>query len=76
LIPIQDVLDDILAIPLNGEQALRLRQGQQVDASRVSAASSLAEGDIFQCIHAEENLLLGMATLQNGNIKAMRMFNL
>jgi len=67
--PPQDMLDDILAIPLNAEETAKLKSGQWL-----SKPTSLHSGTIVACMSGE--VLIAMARIDGPFLKAERVFNI
>lgn len=76
LLPIETVLDDIPALALTAAEAARLRHGQRVipdDLFRKSRLLGLADGTIVGARH--DQLLIGVAQIENGGLKPVRILN-
>jgi tRNA pseudouridine55 synthase len=77
LLPIEAALDDIPALALTADEAARLRHGQPIilDGLREGAClDQLDDGTIVGARH--DQLLIGLARIENGRLLPVRMINL
>ncbi len=76
LLPIETVLDDIPALALTADETARLRHGQQVtprDLRERAHLDRLVDGTIVGARHGP--LLVGLARIENGGLRPLRIIN-
>jgi tRNA pseudouridine55 synthase len=76
LLPIEAALDDIPALALTADEAARLRHGQQIDlngSGEGARLDRLDDGTIVGARH--DQLLVGLARIENGRLRPVRMIN-
>ncbi|HZK91464.1 MAG TPA: tRNA pseudouridine(55) synthase TruB [Stellaceae bacterium] len=76
LLPIEAALDDIPALALTADEAARLRHGQQIDlngSGEGARLDRLDDGTIVGARH--DQLLVGLARIENGRLLPVRMIN-
>jgi tRNA pseudouridine55 synthase len=76
LLPIEAALDDIPALALTADEAARLRHGQQIDlygSGGGARLDRLDDGTIVGARH--DQLLVGLARIENGRLRPVRMIN-
>ena len=74
LIPLDEPLDDILALRFEPNQLHRLTQGQQ--ASSLSALAEFRNEEIVRCYNAKTNQFIALGKPVGSLIKPFRVFNL
>jgi tRNA pseudouridine55 synthase len=76
VLPIEAALDDIPALALTADEAARLRHGQQIDlngSGEGARLDRLDDGTIVGARH--DQLLIGLARIENGRLRPVRMIN-
>jgi tRNA pseudouridine55 synthase len=76
LLPIEAALDDIPALALTADEAARLRHGQPIvltDPDEGARLDRLDDGTIVGARH--DQLLIGLARIENGRLLPVRMIN-
>jgi tRNA pseudouridine55 synthase len=76
LLPIEAALDDIPALALTADEAARLRHGQSLVLTQCEGArlDRFDDGTIVGARH--DQLLIGLARIENGRLLPVRMINL
>jgi tRNA pseudouridine55 synthase len=76
LLPIEAALDDIPALALTADEAARLRHGQPLVLTQCEGArlDRFDDGTIVGARH--DQLLIGLARIENGRLLPVRMINL
>jgi tRNA pseudouridine55 synthase len=76
LLPIEAALDDIPALALTADEAARLHHGQQIDLSGSGEGARLDRLDDGMIVGAwRDHLLVGLARIENGRLRPVRMIN-
>jgi tRNA pseudouridine55 synthase len=76
VLPIEAALDDIPALALTADEAARLRHGQPItlaDPGEGARLDRLDDGTIVGARH--DQLLIGLARIENGRLRPVRMIN-
>jgi tRNA pseudouridine55 synthase len=75
LLPIEAALDDIPALALTADEAARLRHGQPIALTQCEGArlDRFDDGTIVGARH--DQLLIGLARIENGRLQPMRIIN-
>ena len=76
LLPLEAALDDIPALALTADEAARLRHGQQIDLNGSREGGYLDRLDDGTIVRARlDQLLVGLARIENGRLLPVRMIN-
>lgn len=76
LLPIEAALDDIPALTLTADEAARLRHGQQVTLESPGEGTGLGRLDDGTIVGARyDQLLIGLARIENGRLRPVRIIN-
>ena len=76
LLPIEAALDDIPALALTADEAARLRHGQRIDLNGSGEGARLDRLDDGMIVGARhDQLLVGLARIENGRLLPVRMIN-
>jgi len=76
LLPIEAALDDIPALALTADEAARLRHGQPIELAGPREGARLDRLDDGTIVGAQhDRLLVGLARIENGRLKPVRMIN-
>jgi tRNA pseudouridine55 synthase len=76
LLPIEAALDDIPALALTADEAARLRHGQPIVLAGLREGACLDQLDDGTIVGArQEQLLIGLARIENGLLRPVRMIN-
>ena len=76
LLPIEAALDDIPALALTADEAARLRNGQSIDLAGPREGDCLDRLDDGTIVGARLNRhLVGLARIENGRLRPVRMIN-
>jgi tRNA pseudouridine55 synthase len=77
LLPIEAALDDIPALALTADEAARLRHGQPIVLTEPGEGARLDRFDDGTIVGARhDQLLIGLARIENGRLLPVRMINL
>ena len=76
LLPIEAALDDIPALALTADEAARLRHGQPIVLAGLREGACLDQLDDGTIVGARhEQLLIGLARIENGLLRPVRIIN-
>jgi tRNA pseudouridine55 synthase len=76
VLPIEAALDDIPALALTADEAARLRHGQPITLTGPGEGARLDRLDDGTIVGARhDQLLIGLARIENGRLRPVRMIN-